>query len=736
MKVRRAATAFAACAAVLCAACASAGGSQGEGGYFSRSFAPGIAGRATGFFHVEKTADGRWWAIDPIGRGFVPMGVDLVRSNGFKSRTTGRSAYNESILRKSGSLEAWRTNTVSRLKSWGFNTLGARSDRKLERRGFAHVISLSIGLSMCGDDSDESLWICPYENHPSRAFPNVFDEAFAVRCDEIAAKACAPNRDDQWLFGYFTDNELAWWGRGAKGSCDGLFDAVMAKPESHSAKKALRAFLAERGVADDPSAEVKLDFLRLAADRYFKTVCAAIRRHDPNHLVLGARFAGPDGAHDAVWECAGKYCDIVSFNFYAWVDLDRNAVRVASDPFSRTAADEIARRYAAAKRPLFITEWSFPALDSALPCSVGAGQRFRTQAERAAACELFAKTVLSAPPVVGYDYFMWVDEPADGLNEQFMENCNYGLVDENDEPYREVTSMFARIQSEAGKMRMAEAPEPKAGTVDAGVKHGKFLSILPAPSKGGGVAFAKDGENYRVSTRGGLVLSGRIGGDAVFSRVSLNGRDLGSIGIQADFDDESIKRRPMTNVTRVAFKEWRGWGCLALSGVGTDTSGADALRVDAGIFIHPDKPYFTLNVIRVWNISGRAAGLKALYFSQTPDFMQDASLDAPGRVPNLAMPPYRDGWVDAAGGAWWGGMTLARACTLFRYYILAKDGTKSCHSVVRFNFPPESRTDPATWLRPLPSGESFEAGGRIWALFCAGEGGAEAMVRGLTAFFP
>lgn len=736
MKVRRAATVFAAFAAVLCAACASAGGTQVEGGYFSRSFAPGIAGRATGFFHVEKTADGRWWAIDPLGRGFVPMGVDLVRSNGFKSRTTGRSAYNETILQKSGSLEAWRTNTVSRLKSWGFNTLGARSDRKLERRGLAHVISLSIGLSMCGDDSDESLWICPYENHPSRAFPNVFDEAFAVRCDEIAAKACAPNRDDPWLFGYFTDNELAWWGRGARGSGDGLFDAVMAKPESHSAKKALRAFLAERGVADDPSAEVKLDFLRLAADRYFKTVCAAIRRHDPNHLVLGARFAGPDGAHDAVWECAGKYCDVVSFNFYAWVDLDRNAVRVASDPFSRTATDEIARRYAAAKRPLFITEWSFPALDSALPCSVGAGQRFRTQAERAAACELFAKTVLSAPQVVGYNYFMWVDEPADGLHAQFLENCNYGLVDENDEPYRELTSMFARIQSEAGKMRMAEAPEPKACKADPGVKHGDFVARLPAPSGTGGAMFSRSGETYGVATRGGLVLSGRIDEGPVLSRVSLKGRDLGRIGIMADFDDAKTRWRPVSNILRADFEEWKGWGRLTLSGTGADKSGEEAFCVDAAIFIHPDKPYFTIDVLNVRNIAGRALDLKALYFVQTPDFMQDARLDAPGRIPNLWKAPCRDGWVDASSGAWWGGMTLSSVCTLFRYYITVKDGMQEFHSDARFNFPAGGRTDAAAGIARLHSGNSFKPCGRVWALFCAGEGGAEAMVRGLTAFFP
>ena len=487
--------------------------------YDADSFEPGISGNATGFFHVEKHSDGRWWAIDPLGRGFVPMGVDLVRSAGFKSRATGESAYKERILQKYSSIEAWRTNTVARLCSWGFNMLGARSDRRLEQRGLAHVISLSMGLSMCTDEDDDSLWICPYEKHPSRAFPNVFDPEFAVRCDKIAEKTCAPNRNDPWLFGYFTDNELAWWGRGAKGSCDGLFDAVMAKPDGHSAKKALQAFLADRNALDNVSDNVKLDFLRLVARRYFETVCSAIRRHDPNHMVLGSRFAGPDGAHDAVWEIAGRHCDAVSFNFYAWADIDTRAVRISSDPFSASAAAEIASRHAAAKRPLFITEWSFPSLDSSLPCTVGAGQRFHTQKERAEACELFARTVLSCPTVIGYNYFMWLDEPADGLHEQFLENCNYGLVNDMDEPYAEVTSVFARIQSEAGKMRMGRPPNLAPRSEAGGAFHECFVAKLPCPPESGGTTFKRDGDSYTITTRGGLVLSGRVGDGPLFSPV-------------------------------------------------------------------------------------------------------------------------------------------------------------------------------------------------------------------------
>ena len=168
----------------------------------------------------------------------------------------------------------------------------------------------------------------------------MFDPGFSAYCDNVARRRCAPNKDDPWLFGYFIDNELAWWGHGTRDT--GLFDVVMKKPEAHSAKIALRAFLKERGVTGEPSAVVKLDFLRLAAERYFGIASAAIRRHDSNHLVMGARFAGIGGAHDVVWEVSGKYCDLVAFNVYPWADIDRNVVFLSRGAKAKRMSDVFA----------------------------------------------------------------------------------------------------------------------------------------------------------------------------------------------------------------------------------------------------------------------------------------------------------------------------------------------------------------------------------------------------------
>src|SRR5260370_34942947 len=54
-------------------------------------------------------------------------------------------------------------------------------------------------------------------------------------------------------------------------------------------------------------------FTQQFAEAYFRTVAEALRRHDPDHLYLGSRFAWQ--TREAVEACA-RWCDVVSFNRY------------------------------------------------------------------------------------------------------------------------------------------------------------------------------------------------------------------------------------------------------------------------------------------------------------------------------------------------------------------------------------------------------------------------------------
>jgi hypothetical protein len=198
-------------------------------------------------------------------------------------------------------------------------------------------------------------------------------------------------------------------------------------------------------------------FLELIAERYFSITTSAIRKYDPSHLVLGCRFGS--SAPDVVWRFAGRYCDVLSVNCYRKLDLKEEAI---VDGFEEL----LFRWHHLSGKPIMLTEWSFPALDAGLPCTHGAGQRVPTQKDRAKAFRIFQTTLFSTPFVVGSDYFMWVDEPELGISEAFPEDSNYGLVNDHDEPYEELTRAAKELNPRACEIHR-ESKGPPGGSSDS-----------------------------------------------------------------------------------------------------------------------------------------------------------------------------------------------------------------------------------------------------------------------------
>ena len=673
--------------------------------YASDSFVKGVTDKATGFFRVVKKEDGRWWTIDPLGRGMVLLGVDHVRYQGHWSQRTKRSVHFEVNKKKFPNKADWEADTLARLKAWGFNLLGAGCDEKLQHRGLVHTKFLSMGDGLCWDNMPEEYFICPNEHRPCSAFPNVFHPDFPAWCDHVARKRCLPVKDDPWLFGYFIDNELAWWGRGARDT--GLFDAVTKLPDGHPAKKAQKEFLSSRGVKGAASPEVKLAFLRLAAERYFGTASAAIRRHDPNHIVMGARFAGIGGAHDVVWEVAGKYCELVTFNIYPWADLDRNAVFLHRGSNAPLVADEFAKRYAIVKRPMLITEWSFPALDSGLPCTAGAGQRFRTQKERTAATELFAKTMLASPSILGYDYFMWVDEPEEGISDAFPEDSNYGLINLQGVAYPEITSMFTRLQKDVGKWRTAAVPQMREAPPAGGATASAAIARLGAAQD---TACMRDGDRYVVKS-GGLSLEGRIGGPDVFEKVIVDGKNLGRFTLM--LCDKVNGSMSWQNVGKVKAAEWRD-GSLVVVAEGSARTAKFTLT--CAVTPIAGKPWFVCDLVKAVNLGPQPIDVHAFYFRHYVDYFNDKNTGAVLRkVPNLWKATEADAWFRAADGAYLGGISFAPTVSMFRYFT-SNDG-KNQH--------PDAMFTPSEPLMLAPNA-AYEPKGSVWFLSIGAAGGGRA----------
>ncbi|OGV72338.1 MAG: hypothetical protein A3K19_27685 [Lentisphaerae bacterium RIFOXYB12_FULL_65_16] len=460
-----------------------------------------VKGKATGYFHTEKKR-GVWWVIDPAGKPFYAVSTDHVSYTAHWCQKLGYAPYHKNVEKKYGSEAAWADSATTRLKAWGFNTLGAGCHEPTFHKGLAHTEFASMGGNFCALGPDFRITYPDNEKPtPCSYFPNVFHPRFAEFCERKAEDLCAPNRNDPWLFGYFIDNELAWWGK-SWAVRYGLFDECMKRPATHTAKQALIAWLRERyGTADrlnkawgatvesfDKLAEVdtftgtntacveadKTEFVGLIADRYFAVTTAAIRKADPNHMIIGCRFAGlASPSYDPAWGPCGKYCDIVTTNVYERVDLETGATWGTLNG-QRTPLVEMFERVhkLAHDKPFMVTEWSYPSYDSGLPCKHGAGQRVDTQAERTFAFECFQKLLFKLPFMVGSSFFMWADEPALGISEWFPEDSNYGLVNEQDEPYELLTKACTRLNPRASEVHANRTAEVR---VSAGKIWGDFV---------------------------------------------------------------------------------------------------------------------------------------------------------------------------------------------------------------------------------------------------------------------
>ncbi len=652
--------------------------------YAMGNVVPEIKEAATGFFRVVQKPDGRWWAIDPLGRGVVLLGVDHVTFHGHWCEKLGYCPHGKKNEKKYTDQAEWESETLGRLKAWGFTMLGAGCDAKLKHRGLVHTEFLNIGdhLATLGDEYD----ITPNERRPCSSFPNVFHPDFEAFVRYRVRQQCVPSRNDPWLFGYFIDNELAWWGRG--GSDTGLFDAVMKKAAAHTAKVALKEFVAARcdhkieafnaafgtklagfdGLLPlqalphgTPEArELKKAFLAAVADRYFSVTSRAIRDVDPNHLVLGARFAGTGGADPVVWEVSGKYCDVVTFNCYPMADLDEGCVYTHFGKSGERVAEHFEKYYNYVKRPMLITEWSFPALDAGLPSVHGAGQRFRTQAERTAATSLFARTMLSLPFLLGYDYFMWVDEPALGISTPFPEDSNYGLINEEGVPYALLTEMFEALHREAGAWRFKPAPQarprPKAGpSPDAMAVAKRGTGVAPAPhgrdAHATGVTYLREGDTFRAGN-GRIGLEGRLGEGNMVRRVTLDNAErpfgqynallhLFTAGGQDRWADARL-------VKAVEGRVVDGVALVEITSAGSQ--GAEAFEVTHRLLLPPGVPWFIAEAVSVKNTGAAPLRLKGLYFRLYSDFKS-----VPDALPpNLWGMPAGDCWLDAADGRFFG----------------------------------------------------------------------------------
>jgi hypothetical protein len=376
-------------------------------------------GKATGFFHTAKIGD-RWWLVDPDGGLFICRGVTSVAP----LRAAGAQA---ALEKKFGSRTNWAIQTTQLLRANGFNSVGAWAEIETLRGAPDPLVYTrnwnfmsSYGRKRGGT----------YQKPGHTGYPNdcmfVFDPEFESFCDEHARQLAA-GKNDPWLLGHFSDNELPL-------RPDALLKYLGLPERDAGHQAALHWLRARRGataVTKDATEQDQRDFLAFVVERYFRIVSEAIRKYDPNHLFLGARFHGSDLRMPEVFRASGRFLDVVSVNYYnAWTPDPQRL-----EMWEREAG-----------KPVLITEWYVKGMDAGLPNVSGAGWVVRTQADRGRFYENFTLALLESKHCVGWHWFKYADnDPADLQTDPSNRDSNKGIVSNRYEPYQALLGAMKRI---------------------------------------------------------------------------------------------------------------------------------------------------------------------------------------------------------------------------------------------------------------------------------------------------
>lgn len=351
-------------------------------------FRPATIRGREGFFRAGQDGAGCWWLIDPHGAPFFVRGVHGVRSAGGQA---------------DGALPL---DSAARLRGWGFNAVGVSPDGAGRDDGLPFMAA--VEFARAGQQVVA----------PGVRLPDVFDPEWPRLAAVRAREVCAPRAGCHELMGWVTDDRLEWASPSPAGRPSllqiclslepgfaayhaawefvlalhgGRLDAVARAwnavlPNKEVVRELTRA---DRGLGTRGYLRDEVRWAREFARRYFATTAAATRAADPNHLVLGCRFAGRAGAH-VLAECTYPAVDVALPHWSELPAVDAspshpvlaNDVDWVGEDFLRAPAGGRTRRLTTVERML---------------------RRARTAIDRMARHRA----------VVGYAWSQWQDEPGE-----------------------------------------------------------------------------------------------------------------------------------------------------------------------------------------------------------------------------------------------------------------------------------------------------------------------------------
>jgi len=244
------------------------------------------ATRAKSFFTLGKVK-GRWLFKDPKGKPFFSLAL-----NHFDSATL-RYPENEHIWREKYSNDQLRwikEGVTPRLKDWNFNSVGWVQEVTVKQQ--AHSANWSYEEYQALDMPYFHMlpFIETHSWNPWHKNADLRSSEFEDWCEYVARSHCTRFREDPKLIGYWYSDCPTWtWNRPHNKWRGPMFDPE--KLKSKAGRKEL------------------YDLAR----HYYQVTHDAIRRYDPNHLIMGDRYEANMPLPIEIVNASDGLVDVLSF---------------------------------------------------------------------------------------------------------------------------------------------------------------------------------------------------------------------------------------------------------------------------------------------------------------------------------------------------------------------------------------------------------------------------------------
>ena len=384
---------------------------------------------ATGFFYSTKIGD-RWWIIDPLG---YPCYIRALSGVVYSYQNSPKQK--EAAYELFGTLDKWAIATTRHLMNdLHFNACASPSSQIKTvvdgmiwqgGPGFVGAYGTSIGVNNSNGGSTTFS-----ENN---TMP-VFDPGFVTFAEERAAANIPAYANDPMFLGYTTDNELPM-------QSGMIYDYMKISPlkEVNYYSYACTWYWVtkmtgkENPQNEDITEELEQLFRGFVWDRYYNVVCSAIRKYDPNHMILGTRFLTV--VKDAPWvlRFASLYLDCITVNWYGQWEPN---------------AEDIYDFAANADLPFMVTEFYAKAEENedGLANTSGAGFFVKTQQDRADHYQSFTLRLIEAKNCIGWHWFQYTDnDPTGNPTDVSSIDANKGIVSNTHKEYTDLTDDMTDI---------------------------------------------------------------------------------------------------------------------------------------------------------------------------------------------------------------------------------------------------------------------------------------------------